>query len=211
MAGQLTQTLSQQTRLTAPQSVKKGDMTSLHQLFFWFIIKNIIARSQGCNLADAMDQCFIDLMDRGERINLPAIMIRHISRIANTSREHDLGYDFLLTLVFEHFGISLQKKMGVQTIDEIWSSTLMGCGFKLVRGDQAVSKQGPRTPFPPVPGSSSSESSVDALLLDQSQLKTELAEVRAVLAEEKALNAKRHEALMSILPVLTAKFSSPPP
>ena len=80
-----------------------------------------------------MDQCFIDLMDRGEQLNLPAIMILHISRIANVSREHDLEYGFLLTLVFEHFGISLQKK--VQIIDEIGSSTLMRCGFKLVRGD----------------------------------------------------------------------------
>jgi len=115
--------------LTAPQSVKKGDMTSLHQLFFWFIIKNIIARSQGRNLADAMDQCFIDLMDRGERISLPAIMIRHISKIANISREHDLGHGFLLTLVLEHFGISLQKKVGVQVTDEIGSSTLLSCGL----------------------------------------------------------------------------------
>jgi len=110
-------------------------MTSLHQLLFWFIIKNIIPRGQDCNLADALDQCFIDLMDRGEQLNLPTIMIRHISSIANISREHDLGYGFLLTLVFEHFGIFLQKKVGVQIIDEIGSSTLMGCGFKLVRGD----------------------------------------------------------------------------
>ena len=134
-------------------------------MLFWFANKNIIPRGQGRNLADAMDQCFIDLMDRGEQINLPAIMIRHISRIANTSREHDLGYGFLLTLVFAHFGSSLQKKVGVQMIDEIGSSTLMGYGFKLVRGDQEISKQGPRTPFPPIPGSSSSKPSVDALLL----------------------------------------------
>jgi len=96
-------------------------------------------------------------------------------------------------------------------IDEIRSSTLMGYGFKLVRGDQAASEQGPRTPFPPVPGSSSCEPSVDALLLDQSLLKTKLAEVKAALAEEKVLNAKRHEHLMSILSTLSAKLSSPPP
>ena len=93
-------------------------------------------------------------------------MIFHISRIANTSREHDLGYDFLLTLVFAHFGISLQKKVGVQMIDEIGSSTLMGYGFKLVRGGQAVLEHGPRTLFPYVPGTSSSKPFVDALLLD---------------------------------------------
>jgi len=61
-------------------------MTSLHQLIFWFIIKNVIPRSQGRNLAHAMDQCLMDLMDKEEQINLPAIMIRHIAQIANTSR-----------------------------------------------------------------------------------------------------------------------------
>jgi len=70
--------------------------------------------SQGVrrNLADAMDQWFIDLLDRGEQINLPAIMIRHIARIANTTREYDLGYGFLLTLVFENFGVVLSKEDG---------------------------------------------------------------------------------------------------
>jgi len=63
-------------------------------------MKNIILRGQGCNLADAMDQCLTDLLDREEQINFPAIMISHISRITNKANEHDLGYEFLLTSVF---------------------------------------------------------------------------------------------------------------
>ena len=82
-------------------------MSSVHQLLFWFIIKNVIPKGQGRNLADAMDQCFINLLDRGEQINLPTIMIRHIARIPNTTREHDLGYGFLLTSVVKHFGVTL--------------------------------------------------------------------------------------------------------
>jgi len=82
-----------------------------------------------------MDQCFINLLDSGEQINLPAIMIRHIAKIANNTREHDLGYGFLLTLVFEHFGVVLQKKMGVQMVDEKGSSTLMGCDFTFGKGE----------------------------------------------------------------------------
>ena len=39
---ELAQYLSQQPGLKSPQSVKKGDMQPLHQLIFWFIIKNII-------------------------------------------------------------------------------------------------------------------------------------------------------------------------
>ena len=53
----LAQKLSQQPGLKHPQSVKKGDMAPLHQLLFWFIIKNIIQRGQGRNQADAIDKC----------------------------------------------------------------------------------------------------------------------------------------------------------
>jgi len=148
---ELAQKLSQQTGLQTPQSVKKGDTTSLDQPLFWFIIKNVIPRGQGRNLADAMHQCFIDLLDRGEQINLPAIMIRHNARIVNTSQEHDLGYGFLLTLVFELFGVVLQKNMGVQMVDKIGNSTLMGCDFTLVKGEQTTTEQGPRIPFPLFP------------------------------------------------------------
>jgi len=142
------------------------------------------------------------LVGQGEQINLPVIMIPHIARIANTTREHDLKYGFLLTLVLEHFGVVLQKKMGIQIVDEIRSSTVMGCGFSLVTGEQTASEQGPRTPFPPVPSTSSSGPSVAALLQDQSRLRTKLIEVTEALAEEKVLNAKCHEDLLALLYVL---------
>jgi len=61
-------------------------------------------------------------------------MIRHIGRIATTTRGDDLGYGFLLALVFEHFGVELQNKVGTQVIDETGSNTLMECGFDLVQG-----------------------------------------------------------------------------
>jgi len=64
---ELAQKLSQKPSLKAPRSIKKEEMTSLHQLLFWFIIKNVIHRGQGRNLTDAMDQCFINLLDRGRR------------------------------------------------------------------------------------------------------------------------------------------------
>ena len=83
---ELARKLSQQPGLKTPQAVKKGDVAPLHQLLFWFIIKNVIPKGQGRNQANAMDQCFTDLMDRGEQINLSAIMIRHIACIANTTR-----------------------------------------------------------------------------------------------------------------------------
>jgi len=143
--------------------VKKGDMTPLHQLMFWFLIKNIIPRGQGRNQADAMDQCLTDLIDQGDQINLLALMIKHIPRISNTTRAHDLGYGFLLTRVFEHFRVELQRKVDAQVIDEVGSSRLMGCGFDLVQEGNPSSEQGVQTTTPPVPHSSSSQPPVAIL------------------------------------------------
>jgi len=126
-------------------------MQSLHQLLFWFIIKNIILRAQGRNQVDVMDQCLTDLMNRGEQINLPAFMINHIAQIATTPRAHDLGYGFLLTKVFEHFGVELKKKVDAQVINEIGSSTIMGYGFALIQAGDRSGDQGVQTPPVPVP------------------------------------------------------------
>ena len=41
-------------------------------------------------------------------------------------------------------------------------------------------------------------------------MKTELAEVKAALAEKKVLNVKRHEDLLAAITALTAQLSSPP-
>ena len=38
---ELTQRFGQKSHLTEPRSVQKGKMTLLHQLLFWFVIKNV--------------------------------------------------------------------------------------------------------------------------------------------------------------------------
>jgi len=138
-------------------------------------------------------------------------MIRYIARIANTTREHDLGYGFLLTRVFEHFGVELQKRVEAQVIDEVGSSTLMGCGFHLVQEADPDGELGLQTPTPPVPSSSSSQPSVEVLQQEQQRLQVELTAMKDVLAGEKELSAKRHEDLLAILAALTAKLSPPTP
>jgi len=58
------------------------------------------------------------------------------------TQEHDLGYEFLLTWVFEHFEVELQGKVDAQVIDEVGSSTLKGCDFDLVQEGDPSAEQG---------------------------------------------------------------------
>ena len=101
----------------------------------------------------------------------------------------------------------MQKKVEVQAIDDIGSSTLMGCRYTLVEGPST--EQGVRTPFTLVSGSTSARPSIESVLHDQAKLKSELTEVKDTLAEEKALNAKRHEDLLALLSALWAKLTPP--
>jgi len=82
-------------------------MIPLHRLLFWFVIKNVVPQGQGRNLADTMDMCFTNLLDRCEKINLSAIMISHIARISNTSKDYNVGYGFQLTSMLKQLGIPL--------------------------------------------------------------------------------------------------------
>jgi len=96
-------------------------------------------------------------------------------------------------------------------IDEIGSSTVMGCGFDLVQDEVLGSEQGLQTPTPLVPRGSSSGPSVEALWQEQHRLQAELTAMKGVLAEEKELSVKSHEDLLAILATLTAKLSPPAP
>lgn len=202
--------IAQKPDLDIPRHVQKAEMVPLHRLLYWFVIKNIIPRGQGRNRADAMDLCLVDLLDTGSQINLPALMISHIARIANTSKDHDLGYGFLLCLVFEKLGIVLQKKVLAQVNDEIGTCTLISCGFLSNKGGGEGSEQAPEpVPASTLPASTTSLSapSLSSVVADQAQLKAELAAVKAVVTAEQLLNAQRHEAVLKALANLAAQFS----
>jgi len=178
---ELAQHLSQQPGLKNPQAVKKGDMQPLHQLIFWYIIKNIIPRAQGRNHANVMDQCLTDLMDREELINLPAFMINHIVRIATTPTAHDLGHGFLLARVFEHFSVELKRKVDAQVIDEIGSSTIIGCGFALIKAGDRHEAQGVPTPSVPVPRPTTSQPAASTSASTQELLQDEITMLKGAL------------------------------
>jgi len=89
-------------------------------------------------------------MDWREQINLPAFMINHITMIATTPRVQS-GLWVLVHQGVKHFEVELKKKVDAQVIDEIGSSTIMGCGFAVVKAGDRSEDQGVQTPPVPVP------------------------------------------------------------
>ena len=50
-------------------------------------------------------------------------------------------------------GVELQKKVKAHVIDEVGSSTFMGCSFELIKKVDSGFEQGVQTPTSPVPSS----------------------------------------------------------
>ena len=129
-------------------------------------------------------------------------MINHIARIAITPKAHDLGYGCLLTRVFEHFGVELKKKVDTQVIDEIGSSTIMGCGFALIKAGDRNGDQGVQTPPVPVPRPTQRQPAALTTVSSPQQLQDEITVLQSALQVEKELNAKRHADLLALLTAL---------
>jgi len=136
-------------------------------------------------------------------------MIKHIGRISNTTRAHDLEYGFLLTRVFEYFGVELKKKVDAQVIDEVGNSIITGYGFDLIQEGDPSPEQAVQTPILPVPHRSSREPSASALPQEQQRLQDEITAMKGAFQEENELNAKRHVDLLAIATALQAKLSPP--
>ena len=164
-------------------------------------------------------------MDREEQINLPAFMINHIMWIATTPRAHDPGYGFLLTRVFEHFRVELRKRVDAQVIDKVGSSTIMGCGFALIKAGDRRADQGVQTPSVPAPDRSEDQGvqtppvpiarptqrqpAASTTVSSPQWLQYELTALQSAFQEEKELNAKRHADLLAVLTTLQPKPPAP--
>jgi len=92
--------------------------------------------------------------------------------------------------VFEHFGVELKKKVDAQVIDEIGSSTIMGCGFTLIKAGDRSEDQGVQTPSVLVPRPTPSQPAASTSPSEPQLLQDEITSLKGAFQEEKELNAK---------------------
>lgn len=121
----LTAKFSQGRDAGEPRKVFKGDMTPAHKLLCELVNKCILPRYERRNEANCLDMLVMDVIDQGMLVNLPSLMVKHMTRAAEGS--HALPYGFWLTRVFTHFKVPLNvgKRRGKK--DMISRSTLAEC------------------------------------------------------------------------------------
>lgn len=111
---QLSRKFAQNPRLTVGRQVLKKEMTLLHRLLFWFVLKCVIPRAQRRDQADFMDMILMDHLDTGLQIHLSSIIISHIFHVYTTSKKHALPYKLILTQLFLAKKVVLERKLRVQ-------------------------------------------------------------------------------------------------
>lgn len=78
-------------------------MKGTFQLYFEFINKVLLPRSEKRTVASASDLFLMEALGKLEEINLPTIMLEHMGQIITTKDgKHGMAYGYLLGKVFKH-------------------------------------------------------------------------------------------------------------
>ncbi|MCE3215421.1 hypothetical protein HAX54_002335 [Datura stramonium] len=94
-------------------------MTSLHKLLFEIIHKMVIPHQERSTEANYLDLTLMEALDSEIKINLPSLMIQHMSRICNQDKKgHDMAYGFCIRDIFEHLSLPIKNKYVVSMLRE---------------------------------------------------------------------------------------------
>ncbi|XP_070031899.1 uncharacterized protein [Nicotiana tomentosiformis] len=105
------------------ERVHKKALLPVYQLLFELVNKVLLSHAERRSITSRSDLYLMEALDEFRSINLLAIMIEHMQKVASfKDGNHGLPYGFLLTRVFKFFNVPLgQPKMGTgkQTFSKI--------------------------------------------------------------------------------------------
>ncbi|GAB2286039.1 hypothetical protein Dimus_020462, partial [Dionaea muscipula] len=91
--------------------VKSVEMKPFQRFIHFLVIKNVVPRFGKRYTSSFMDLTYMDHLMSKRLMNLPRVMMRHMSYVISM-KYHELPYGDWLTIVFEAFGVSLVDKKG---------------------------------------------------------------------------------------------------
>ncbi|GAB2283806.1 hypothetical protein Dimus_018293 [Dionaea muscipula] len=97
--------------LMAARRVKFGEMKSFQRFIHFLVMKNVVPRFGKRDTSSFMDLTYMDHLMARRLVNLPRVMMRHMSYVISM-KDHELPYEDWLTMVFEEFGVPLVDKKG---------------------------------------------------------------------------------------------------
>ncbi|GAB2288078.1 hypothetical protein Dimus_022422 [Dionaea muscipula] len=98
-------------RLSVTRRVKSGEMKPFQRFIHFLVMKNVVPRFGKRDTSSFMDLTYMDHLMSRRLVNLPRVMMRHMSYVISM-KEHELPYGDWLTKVFEEFGVPLVDNKG---------------------------------------------------------------------------------------------------
>ncbi|GAB2267820.1 hypothetical protein Dimus_002796 [Dionaea muscipula] len=81
------------------------------KVYSFLVMKNVIPRFGKRDTTSFMDLSYMDHLTARRLVNLPRVMMRHMSYVISV-KDHELPYGDWLTMVFDAFGVPLVDKKG---------------------------------------------------------------------------------------------------
>ncbi|GAB2268650.1 hypothetical protein Dimus_003603 [Dionaea muscipula] len=108
---EITRRFANDETLTAERKVKSGELKPFQRFIHFLVMKNVVPRFGKRYTSSFMDLTYMDHLMSRRLVNLPRVMIRHMSYVISM-KDHELPYGDWLTMVFEEFGVPLVNKKG---------------------------------------------------------------------------------------------------
>ncbi|GAB2288353.1 hypothetical protein Dimus_022685 [Dionaea muscipula] len=108
---EITRRFSNNETLMASRRVKSGEMKPFQRFIHFLVMKNIVPRFGKKDTSSFMDLTYMDHLISRRLVNLPRVIMRHMSYVISM-KDHELPYGDWLTMVFEAFGVPLVDKKG---------------------------------------------------------------------------------------------------
>ncbi|GAB2286240.1 hypothetical protein Dimus_020661 [Dionaea muscipula] len=108
---EITRRVANDETITAARRVKSSEMKPFQRFIHFLVMKNVIPRFGKRDTSSFMDLTYMDHLMTRRLVNLPRVMMRHMSYVISM-KDHELPYEDWLTLVFEAFGVPLLIKKG---------------------------------------------------------------------------------------------------
>ncbi|GAB2270336.1 hypothetical protein Dimus_005240 [Dionaea muscipula] len=107
----ITRRIANNETLTIAVRVKSSEMKPFQRFIHFLVMKNVILRFGKRDTSSFMDLTYMDHLMARRLVNLPRVMMRHMSYVISM-KDHELPYGDWLTMVFEAFGVPLVVKKG---------------------------------------------------------------------------------------------------
>ncbi|GAB2298095.1 hypothetical protein Dimus_032169 [Dionaea muscipula] len=108
---EITRKFTNDETIMEARRVKSVETRPFQRFIHFLVMKNVVPRFGKRDTTSYMDLIYMDYLIARRLVNLPRVMMRHMSYVISV-KDHELPYGDWLTMVFEEFGVPLVDKKG---------------------------------------------------------------------------------------------------